>query len=130
MAPGKPPHYAWTFVNYGQVTGIGTGSTGVLLEQGGLVTNGYLGGSATISGGRQGISIALYQGTVNNFGLVTATASGAVAVDLHAGGTATNFGVLSGYTAGLEINGAAGTVVNYGSITATGISCPRPTGST
>src|SRR5580704_1572972 len=66
----QTPHYAWTFVNYGQVTGIGTGSTGVLLEQGGLVTNGYLGGSATISGGRQGISIALYQGTVSNFGLV------------------------------------------------------------
>ena len=113
-------NFPWTVTNFGIVRGVGSISTGVLLESAGMVTNGTVGVSAYISGGRQGISLARFAGTVDNFGIVTATGSGGVGVDLHAGGTATNFGVFSGYTAGLEIDGAAGTVANYGSITATG----------
>jgi hypothetical protein len=113
-------NFPWTVTNFGVVRAVGTSSNGILLESAGLVTNGKVGVSGYISGGRQGISMARFAGTVDNFGIVTATGSGGVGVDLHAGGTATNFGVFSGYTAGLEIDGAAGTVANYGSITATG----------
>jgi hypothetical protein len=125
---------AGTVTNFGVIANSGTLLSGpglhpvdVFLEQGGTVVNkpGALITSYQLGvyiGGNGGIPHANSSGTVVNYGTITATATGTVAVPavlLASGGTVTNFGTIA--SAGdnaVNFKGvAAGTLINFGNIT-------------
>jgi len=106
-----------TVTNSGSVmSGFGTG---VLLDDGGMVTNDA---NALIHGDKYGVVVSGAAGTVVNLGSIDASStimSSFVGVDLGAGGTVTNTGSAAGITGRLDavlIGGAAGYVTNEGTI--------------
>ncbi|HEX3881554.1 MAG TPA: hypothetical protein VHW66_02745 [Stellaceae bacterium] len=163
-------HSGGSIGNAGTILAGGTGSRGVVLQggatagnTGSIVASGMSGigvylGAATVDNGLSGSSSGFIGGyrfglygngtaaNVVNFGTIEATgASGAIAVDLAAGGTVTNAGSISGpggvYIAGgsgpnlvtnaaagqitatkiaVDLKGVAGTLLNYGAVLDTG----------
>jgi hypothetical protein len=97
--------------NSGTITGLG--AHGILLAEGGTVTNETAG---VISGKVDGVNIANAAGTVGNFGHITG--SQRYGVILGASGSVTNgaSGVITGQQFGVTIRGASATVENAGSI--------------
>ena len=109
----------------GSVTNFGTisghGNQGILIWDGGAVTNGATGTTtASISGGAVGVEIDSGAGTVRNFGRIAGSSS--IGARLFAGGAVTNGGAgartasISGGETGVYVNIAAGTVTNFGTI--------------
>ncbi|MGC2412054.1 MAG: hypothetical protein WA459_05075 [Stellaceae bacterium] len=128
-------HAAGTVVNDGKITATGTGGLGVffpdigvVLDDGGRVTNGGPGATAAlISGARGGVLIGAVPGTVFNDGKITGTGANGVGVQLDDGGKITNgagvpTALISGYTDGVEVFAASGTVANDGTVAGTGAS--------
>jgi len=82
-------------------------------------------GTINTSGKYAIYNVASVAGTLTNDGLLSATASGAVAVDFAGGGLVTNAGTIIGGAAGIYMlgnGGASGSVTNSGIIKATGTS--------
>ncbi|HLY44315.1 MAG TPA: Ig-like domain-containing protein [Stellaceae bacterium] len=106
---------------------LGFHGAGVLLQQGGVVVNGY--GTATITGyefgvyigGAKGVPNPGAAGTIVNHGTIASTGTGTVAraaAELTAGGTINNYGsITSAGSNAIHIGGTvAGTVDNFGLI--------------
>ena len=106
---------------------LGFHGAGVLLQQGGVVVNGY--GTATITGyefgvyigGAKGVPNPGAGGTIVNHGTIASTGTGTVAraaAELTAGGTINNYGsITSAGSNAIHIGGTvAGTVDNFGLI--------------
>ncbi|HUD60146.1 MAG TPA: Hint domain-containing protein [Acetobacteraceae bacterium] len=107
-----------TLVNFGTILGTGTESSGVQLDNGGMVFNGQSGATAAlINGGRYGVYS--FQGPVVNEATIIATGSagGDYGVAIQATGSVSNLGtsaLIEGY-GGVQI-GTDGTVTNAGTI--------------
>ena len=107
-----------TLFNYGSVTGYGSASSAVLMDNAGIVVNGASGaGAALIQGGRFGVSAGF--ATITNYAtiLATGTAGGNYGVFVSNTGIVRNLGSASsirGY-GGVQI-GTDGTVINAGTI--------------
>ncbi len=107
-----------TLDNWGTVTG--NNQDGILLAQGGEVFN-NVGGS--IQGKSTGVEVDNKPGTVANYGVISATASGSNGVLLNGGGYVTNTSggtIKASGTGGIGVNitGPNGTVVDNGTISA------------
>ncbi len=104
----------------GEITGFGGGS-GIVLDDGGVLTNGAPGDRVALVEGVQGIIVANAQGTVANYGAILGQGPGSLAaVQFKAGGAVTN-GSAGDVTAliqgGVGVNlGALGDVNNFGAI--------------
>ncbi|MGC2411431.1 MAG: hypothetical protein WA459_01885 [Stellaceae bacterium] len=110
---------AWTLQNLGTVESLGTGGFGVDLESGGFIMNGASGASsALIDGANRGIYILGTTGTVTNFATIEGIGSGAVGVQLDAGGSVVNKagGTITGTDGSVYIQAGPGTVTNAGTI--------------
>ena len=121
--------------NLGTIQSLQTsGGAGVLLNDGGLITNGQMGSAAgLIRGAAFGVEANNIAATLVNFGTVQSTATGTVgdAVQLNAGGSVMNYGLISGarlptvtngvtgYAGVVDVSNSAGTIVNLGSIATT-----------
>ena len=113
---------AGVVTNFGRISG----SQGVVLRDGGMVTNGQPGLTvATITGtSSNAVNISGAVGTVINFGTLTTTGSFAT-VALIDGGSVTNGAsaatgaLITGSGTGIYANHAAATVTNFGRIAAT-----------
>ncbi|MFZ3235433.1 MAG: hypothetical protein WA184_08705, partial [Stellaceae bacterium] len=83
-------------------------------------------GGSLIAGYSAGILIQGGTGTVANLGVVKATGTGGVGVDMTAGGSVSNgsagdtIASISGGNHGVAISGGSGAVTNFGSITSSG----------
>jgi hypothetical protein len=108
---------AGTVRNYGTIAGIGSGSVGVKLAAGGLLTNGTGTDTAAYIGGTAGVSLAA-AGTVNNFGVIASHSLYAIkasALAIIANGSNTDtIAELEGARGVLLLGG--GTVRNFGTI--------------
>ena len=93
LGPGAP-HYALSLTNGGSVGNTGTG----LIEG---YTGVYIGGAS---------------GTVTNFATIEGTAAFGRGIDMSAGGSVNNIGLIGGDFQGLYDVGAAGTISNSGTI--------------
>ena len=92
--------------NWGIIKGLGTVSAGVTLAIGGTVSNGGAAGpGGVITGAVYGVNVAGGAGIVTNSGTISGTGSHGVAIELLAGGTVIDSGVLIG---------AGGTAVAFG----------------
>ncbi len=125
---------AGTVVNFGSIQGLGASSggaagNGVILAQGGTVTNGTASDTTALISGATAVATYGRAGTVNNFGTLKGTSApaGVPVVYLHAGGRVTNgsatnttayIGGANGqhYLDPILAKGAAATVTNFGSI--------------
>jgi hypothetical protein len=118
-----------TVVNFGTITPtIRFGqisyekSMGVLLTNGGRVTNGSASDQRALIRSNDGVYVSGGAGTVTNYGTVTGENAFGIGVDLTAGGTVTNGtaqdfkALISGVSTGVQ---GAGVVTNLGVITAT-----------
>jgi hypothetical protein len=101
---------AWQVQNFGSLSG----TTGIALANGGTVVN-EAGGTATITGTGYGISISGSPGIVTNNGLIQANTF--AGVDLAAGGTVTNGGVIYGLKQGASFGAQPASLDNTGTIT-------------
>jgi hypothetical protein len=113
-------------VNLGTIEDFKKGGVAVYLGGGGVVINGANGGpeGAIVSPG-SGVVVAHAAGRVTNFGWITSTGSapsGAVAVELLAGGDVINRGLIkSAEGSAIAIDHEAGSVTNSGSVVSTPI---------
>ncbi len=125
---------AGTVTNFGTIQGLGASSggaegNGVILVEGGTITNGTASDNTALISGATAIATYGRAGTINNFGTLKGTAApaGVPVVFLHAGGSLTNgsatdtaayIGGSNGqhYLDPILAKGAAATVTNFGSI--------------
>lgn len=86
---------AWTVTNYGAVQGTGTGSAGVGLLSGGVISNTSTG---SLTAYNDGVYVNGGTAAVTNAGLMSGTGSSGAGIVLLAGGSVTNLsgGVISG----------------------------------
>jgi hypothetical protein len=114
--------HGWTFGNSGIITTAESGTDGVSLTEGGVVTN-----LGTIAAYRNGIDVTGAAATITNSGLLDSDVTKIVknvplylynGIYLAEGGMVTNTagGVIYGGIGGIAVNGAAGTVSNAGDI--------------
>lgn len=108
-----------TVINQGSIAGTGSLGNGVLLHNGGFVTNAA---SASITGANEGIQISGGAGTLINSGRIAGTGTNGQGVALLSGGSVTNTAAASitGGYAGIDAHAGIATVVNDGTITAFG----------
>ncbi len=108
---------AGTVTNFGTVTG--TTFYGLVLNAGGVVTNGGGTSHAAVDGGSDGILLRGGSGTVTNLGSIAGT--GFAGVALSGGGGITNgtAASITGGTYGAFVAGTSVTVANYGTIAGT-----------
>ena len=106
-----PSSQAWTVANYGRIRS--TGSNGIDLKDGGLVTNGV---GATISGNADAILIGKQTGTVINAGTITAAKFEGVYLNSYGYVSNASTGVISGADEGVYAANKPVTVVNAGTI--------------
>jgi len=113
---------AGTVVNDGKIEGTGVGGDGVLLYNGGKITNGAGATTALISGYGAAILIENAAGAVANDGTVEGTGASGYGVKLSDGGSVTNgtsaapAALISGNANGVYIGTTAGSVVNDGTV--------------
>ena len=94
---------AWTVTNYGTVQGTGTGSAGVALFGGGVISNMSTG---SLTAYTDGVYVKGGTGTVTNAGSISGTGTSGVGIVLLTGGSVTNLalGIISGnQTAGAGV---------------------------
>ncbi len=111
--------FAWTLFNYGRIQGGGplpTEYTGVVLADGGMITNGAATAtSAYIFGWKDGVDIRTAAGTVVNFGTVSGLYNGIL---LYDGGSVSNGarGSTSAYIKNIFVEKAAGVIANFATV--------------
>ncbi len=118
---GSGATYNGYVTNFGSVMAEGTSNVGILLEQGGTVTNGSsTDTTALVQGGRWGVSASA--GTVTNYGTINATYNGGGGVGVFMQGQVeyiNNFGsnaLIEGY---YGVSVSYGTIINFGTIAST-----------
>ena len=101
--------------NAGLIIGTRAGSSGILLGNGGLVTNLATG---EIDGDLAGIKVSVARGTITNAagGAIVAKGTAGYGIQLNAGGSVQNSGSIHGGKYGVQINGQSGTVRGSGTV--------------
>ncbi len=115
-------------INFGTMDGTGVGAHsgyhGVLLKEGGYLTNGSTGDPTALIQGAYGVEVQGYAGAVKNFGAILATEAGVVVSGAVVSGgdvvNETTSSLIRGVTFGIEAEDAALTVTNFGTVLATG----------
>lgn len=112
------PAAAWRLTNLGTIKTTAATSDGVLLREGGIITNSA---GALISGAVFGAYVGGGVGTVINSGTIVGTGTAAAGVGLRGGGTITNSAgaLISAVLNAAYINGGIGIVTNSGTIAGT-----------
>jgi len=117
-----------TVINFGTVDGTGIGAHsgyhGVLLKEGGYLTNGSTRDTNALIEGNYGVDVQGYAGAVKNFGTILATGVGVVVSGQAVSGgdvvNETTSSLIQGATFGIEAESARLTVTNFGTVLATG----------
>jgi hypothetical protein len=123
---------AGTVTNFGTVLADGhTGgdTSGVILLDGGMLTNGSASDTGALIAGADGVLTQSAAATVVNMGTIEGVlaVSDGVGVVLFGGGSVTNgsatdqTALIEGYETGVEIRNGPGTVVNFGAIAGQGV---------
>jgi hypothetical protein len=109
---------AWAVQNLGRIVGTGsTSSNGIELAAGGAVTNGITGSqTGLIIANNIGVAIKGAVGTVANFGAIIGLGADGHGIDLAAGGSIDNSGLIEGTSDGVQIGGGPSRVENHGTI--------------